>query len=105
MARTGDNADMAKRSSRRRAGRPKVTPRDRRVATQLTVGPAGSGRRIPPPTGPSVGQVLVAALLVVLITVGAYLVGIVSVVVLVVVPFITVNLLIGWLLYRSTHDR
>jgi hypothetical protein len=35
----------------------------------------------------------------------AYLAGIVPVVVLVVASFITVNLLIGWLLYRNTHDR
>jgi hypothetical protein len=60
---------------------------------------------MPRPGGVTVGQVLVGALLIVLVLVIAYLAGIVPVVVLVVASFITVNLLIGWLLYRNTHDR
>jgi hypothetical protein len=63
------------------------------------------GSSAPRPGGPTVGQVLVVALLIVLVLVIAYLAGIVPVVVLVVASFITVNLLIGWLLYRNTHDR
>ena len=70
-----------------------------------TADPPDRNLGVPRPSGPSVGQVLVLALLVVLLLVLASVASIVPVAVPVVGAFLIVNLLIGWLLYRSTHDR